>query len=621
MGKSNPSPPAAPDYTGAAQAQGAANVDAAVASAALGRVNQYGPMGSSVWVPPAAARTAPQMGFGSLQPFDKAGAPPLSPPQLYSPQSASQPAQQPAPRPTMQPQDGRIDPRSMSPFGVPWSIGPTELGESSTEDQGPSFEPYQGGREYDGGNITGFDFSKAGNLSPTLGGINALRGQWQSPFEMDSSRTMYSQGPDGTGGQIWSDNPSRVGVEVAGYNGRTNPREGAPQGGQGGSGYGSGTGYGQAGGQQAMGYGGQAYGMYGGGQGGQAGYGGGYGMYGGSSGYNIMDPWSVVTSLTPEAQKALDAQKRVQSGLSGLAEQGIGTAQRVLGTPFNPSLPNLRTDLGNMESAQGLDINGLPAAPINAGMTAQQAIMSRLQEQMDTEAAAERNRLINQGLVPGGEAYDREMRLLNQRQNDQRTQATLQGIGLDTQARQNAFQERLSGQSANNAAAAQNFNRNLQGAQFGNQAQQQSLAQQLALRNQPLNEIAALMSGSQVQLPQFQQFSGQNVSPSPVFGATQAGADASMQNYGINQAGVNAQNAGMYGLGSSGLMALGMFSDRRLKSNIVRVGTHPRGFGIYDYDIFGERKTGVMADEIEAIVPEAVMVHSSGFKMVNYGAL
>ena len=293
----------------------------------------------------------------------------------------------------------------------------------------------------------------------------------------------------------------------------------------------------------------------------------------------------------------------------------------MLGTPFNPSLPNLRTDLGNMESAQGLDINGLPAAPINAGMTAQQAIMSRLQEQMDTEAAAERNRLINQGLVPGGEAYDREMRLLNQRQNDQRTQATLQGIGLDTQARQNAFQERLSGQSANNAAAAQNFNRNLQGAQFGNQAQQQSLAQQLALRNQPLNEIAALMSGSQVQLPQFQQFSGQNVSPSPVFGATQAGADASMQNYGINQAGVNAQNAGMYGLGSSGLMALGMFSDRRLKSNIVRVGTHPRGFGIYDYDIFGERKTGVMADEIEAIVPEAVMVHSSGFKMVNYGAL
>jgi len=28
-----------------------------------------------------------------------------------------------------------------------------------------------------------------------------------------------------------------------------------------------------------------------------------------------------------------------------------------------------------------------------------------------------------------------------------------------------------------------------------------------------------------------------------------------------------------------------------------------------------------MADEIESIMPEAVILHPSGFKMVNYGAL
>ncbi len=62
-------------------------------------------------------------------------------------------------------------------------------------------------------------------------------------------------------------------------------------------------------------------------------------------------------------------------------------------------------------------------------------------------------------------------------------------------------------------------------------------------------------------------------------------------------------------------------SDRRLKSNIKRIGTSPLGIGVYEYDIFGERQTGVMADELEQVKPEAVLTHPSGYKMVNYGAL
>ena len=67
--------------------------------------------------------------------------------------------------------------------------------------------------------------------------------------------------------------------------------------------------------------------------------------------------------------------------------------------------------------------------------------------------------------------------------------------------------------------------------------------------------------------------------------------------------------------------ALWAASDRRLKTNIVKVGDDPRGFGIYEYDIFGRRERGVMAQEVEKIIPDAVMEHPSGFKMVNYGAL
>jgi hypothetical protein len=194
---------------------------------------------------------------------------------------------------------------------------------------------------------------------------------------------------------------------------------------------------------------------------------------------------------------------------------------------------------------------------------------------------------------------------------------------MDVQGLQNAAilqnqQAALQQQAAQNAAQQQMYNQAAGAATFGNQAVQQALQQQLAMRNQPLNEISALLSGSQVQMPQFQGYNGVSVAPTPYLQAMQAQDAAAMQRYGIqaNQAASNM--AGLYGLGSAGLLA---FSDRRLKSNIVRIGTHPLGIGIYEYDIFGGRQRGVMADEIEAVMPEAVSTHESGYKMVNYGLL
>lgn len=63
-------------------------------------------------------------------------------------------------------------------------------------------------------------------------------------------------------------------------------------------------------------------------------------------------------------------------------------------------------------------------------------------------------------------------------------------------------------------------------------------------------------------------------------------------------------------------------SDRRLKSNIVRIGTHPQhGIGIYDYDIDGHRDTGVMAQELLTVLPAAVSRGDDGFYRVDYFAL
>lgn len=70
-------------------------------------------------------------------------------------------------------------------------------------------------------------------------------------------------------------------------------------------------------------------------------------------------------------------------------------------------------------------------------------------------------------------------------------------------------------------------------------------------------------------------------------------------------------------------------SDRRLKENVRRVGCHPYDFGLYLFnykpeyrDAWGHgRQFGVMADEVEKVMPKAVSVHPDGYKMIDYAML
>ena len=72
-----------------------------------------------------------------------------------------------------------------------------------------------------------------------------------------------------------------------------------------------------------------------------------------------------------------------------------------------------------------------------------------------------------------------------------------------------------------------------------------------------------------------------------------------------------------------------MVSDPVLKENIVRIGDHSAGVGLYLFDYKAEfrdscgrgRKFGVMADEVERIMPEAVSIGANGYRQVNYGML
>jgi hypothetical protein len=363
--------------------------------------------------------------------------------------------------------------------------------------------------------------------------------------------------------------------------------------------------------------------------------------------------------------QGLNLQGLDTSGISGV-QTGAGQFGTAQGGPAAPTL-------------QGqLDTSQLAAMPVNAGMTAQQAIMSRLDPQLQRQRAQLETQLANQGLVRGGEAFNAAIAEQQQQENDLRTQAALQGISLDMAARQQglgeaqalggfANQAALAGfgagqqaTGAQNAAIAQNAQLALQSGQFANQAQAQQFAQrlaagefgrdaqmasfqtgqaaqeavnraiaqnfqqglgaagaynaaagqqfgqemdiaglynaslaqnqqaalqqaqaqaalqaqgfnqaqaaanfqnaqrqaalqeQLALRALPLNEVAAIMGGAQVQMPQFQAYQGAEVGAAPIFGATQAAGNFAQQNYQNQIARQNAQ-MGLYGSVLGGL--------------------------------------------------------------------
>ena len=230
---------------------------------------------------------------------------------------------------------------------------------------------------------------------------------------------------------------------------------------------------------------------------------------------------TVRQTLTPNAQAALEAQQVADRRLAELGVKGINTVEGALATPFQSQAGALNTTF---------DLSSLPAAAIAPGTTAQQAIMARLEPQIARSRAALEQQLANQGLARGGEAYNAAMTEQGQRENDLRLQAASQGISLDQAARAQAAQEQQVSKT------------------FENQARAQELQRELALRSQPLNEIIGLLGGSQIMMPQFGGYSGAQVTPAPLFGATQAQAQNAMQQYGIEQAGLNASTGALGGL-------------------------------------------------------------------------
>lgn len=209
---------------------------------------------------------------------------------------------------------------------------------------------------------------------------------------------------------------------------------------------------------------------------------------------------------------------------------------------------------------------------------------------------------------------------LAQYANDSQQQAYTQAMGqaqLGNSAQQQMFGNQNTVIGANNTLQDQSFNAQQAKLNAQNQARATYQNEQYALRNQPLNEISALMSGGQVTSPQFVPTQGQSMPTVDYAGLVNQKYQNDMAGYQQSQAGMGAILGGLGGLFS--------LSDKTAKTDIKKVGSLD-GHGLYRYRYKGEhddgrQHVGVMAQDVQKTRPDAVARRHDGKLAVNYGAL
>lgn len=381
----------------------------------------------------------------------------------------------------------------------------------------------------------------------------------------------------------------------------------------------------------------------------------------GDIGVGTVNPFgfgNINTTVNPrESQKTLGDAGQIQSSLARSPGDYRDIAQEAVWERQKPALDARRAAVETQLANQGL-ARGSEAW--NREMEAVNDAEDRARLAAISEGRVESSQLFGQDLSAGqfansaqGQQFGQNVTagtFFNQGQGQDFTQDVGSAV-LNNQAQAQAFGQGAQAVGINNAAALQQAGMNRDVASFENTAaaaefQQlmqrvqagdaralQELQAQVAAgsfnnanrtgainetiqqRGQPLNELNALLTGSQVSMPQF---------PNPANAGRAQTTDltGAMQNqYGADLDASNARNAATNSAMSSAAMVAAMyFSDARLKEDISTVGILSSGVRVVHYRYRGlpTRYIGVIAQEVLKVIPEAVHEHPSGYLMVDY---
>ena len=222
--------------------------------------------------------------------------------------------------------------------------------------------------------------------------------------------------------------------------------------------------------------------------------------------------WNETTALSPGQQKIYDSQQQLTQGTSDLANQYVGRIGDATSKPYS--------------------YDGLAPAPVyNEDYRRQQlqAIQDRNAPQMQRDQDTLNQRLANQGISLGSDAWRAAQDQYGRSVNDFR-------LGADTQS---------------GAAAAQQYG-------LESNTRDRAIQEMTALRTQPINEVATLLgTGNGVQQPQFSQVAQAQVAPTDVAGNYWNAYQGQMAQQAQQQKSSDATTGGLFGLGGSAL-SMGM---------------------------------------------------------------
>lgn len=334
------------------------------------------------------------------------------------------------------------------------------------------------------------------------------------------------------------------------------------------------------------------------------------------SGFNPLEQWTQQVQLSPEQQRAYEQDAAMNERLRGVAGQGIDYVQQALNKP----LQDPGQAVGNVplsDFTQNVELQKYQNQIANAGQLQRAVNDPQLLQQQVTDAlynqqtqyldpqfaqsqAKLENQLANQGITRGSEAWNNaiqeQARQKQQAYESARQGAIGQGVGAAStlfgnqlaggqfvnqaqgqqfgqnqaqqqaynQAQQAAFDQLMANANLKNTAQAQLFNQGLSNAQLYNQALQQNFGNQQTLRQEPINILNAVRTGSQLQSAQQPQVGvsqpGQlaTVSGPDYLSATTAQGQYNQGLYNAQQAQSGNLMSGLMGLAGTGMMAYGM---------------------------------------------------------------
>jgi len=351
--------------------------------------------------------------------------------------------------------------------------------------------------------------------------------------------------------------------------------------------------------------------------------------------------WKKTTALTASAQTIYDQQEIISNAMNSWAISQIGYLDSQQDSPLTDLILSPRRALPDPAILE-------TSAPVLGSFTEQigtqdnaahyetvrDSINERLQYQIEVDKAAKIADLSHRGIVPGMEAYDDALFEFTKQSNDARTQAflasgqeqtrmvTLEGtIGsFRNETTELKFRLNAAIDDIRNDRLLKQYQAYEDAADFVQAQRARELQEAIALRGANINELTSLMHGGKVDVPQFANFKSAAIGKTPVASSVYQSAAMDVQKWQMKTQQQQQMFGGiMAGVGNMAGAAIAM-SDRRLKIDIEHVGFW-RGFRVYTWQyLWGERSTGLMAQEVNDFRPDAIL-DVEGFMAIDYGVL